>query len=164
QVPIKARAALHVGPILLRENSAADVALGAKPLEVDGIAKAVAARVMATAQGGQTLLTSEAGATLGDTPLKSHGYWRMKGIAAPLEVLEARAPDGELVEPLECANAYRVARSGDVWLPLREIKHRLPAERDAFVGRHDQLAVLARDLAGGGRLGSLPRRGRHGPT
>src|SRR5881394_2674160 len=73
-VPIKARAALHVGPVLLREKSPADVALGAKPLEVDGIAKAVAARVMATAQGGQTLLTAEAGAALRETPRKSHGY------------------------------------------------------------------------------------------
>ena len=164
EVPIKARAALHVGSISLRENSAADVALGAKPLEVDGIAKAVAARVMATAQGGQTLLTSEAGATLGDTPLKSHGYWRMKGIAAPLEVLEARAPEGELVEPLEGANAYRVARSGDVWLPLREIKHRLPAERDAFVGRHDQLVDLAERFAGGARLVSILGMGGSGKT
>ena len=44
-VPVKARAALHVGPVLLRENSPADVALGAKPLEVDGIAKAGGAEI-----------------------------------------------------------------------------------------------------------------------
>ncbi|HET7365869.1 MAG TPA: tetratricopeptide repeat protein [Burkholderiales bacterium] len=164
EVPIKARAALHVGPIVLRENSAADVALGAKPLEVDGIAKAVAARVMATAQGGQTLLTSEAGAALRDTPLKSHGYWRMKGIAEPLEVLEARPAAGEFVEPLEGASAYRVARSGEVWLPVREIKHRLPAERDAFVGRHDQLADLAARFAAGARLVSILGMGGSGKT
>ena len=52
--PLKARAGLHVGAVILRENSADDVARGAKPLEVDGIAKPTAARVMALAQGGQT--------------------------------------------------------------------------------------------------------------
>src|SRR5687767_10768432 len=58
-VPLKARAGLHVGTVQLRENSAADVALGAKPLEVDGIAKPTAARVMSVARGGQTLLTAD---------------------------------------------------------------------------------------------------------
>ena len=59
-VPLKARAGLHVGPVILRENSAEDVARGAKPLEVDGLAKPTAARVMSLARGGQTLLTPEA--------------------------------------------------------------------------------------------------------
>ena len=45
-VPLQARAGLHVGPVVLRENSAADVVRGAKPLEVDGLAKPIAARVM----------------------------------------------------------------------------------------------------------------------
>src|SRR5258705_2281982 len=56
-VPLKARTGLHVGVVTLRENSASDVARGAKPLEVDGIAKPLTARVMSVAQGGQTLLT-----------------------------------------------------------------------------------------------------------
>ena len=47
--PLRARAGLHVGPVMLRENSAADVALGAKPLEVEGVAKPLAARVMSLA-------------------------------------------------------------------------------------------------------------------
>ena len=55
QPPLLARAGLHVGAVLLRENTAADVARGAKPLEVDGLAKPTAARVMALARGGQTL-------------------------------------------------------------------------------------------------------------
>ena len=44
-VPLQARAGLHVGPVILRENHADDVARGAKPLEVDGLAKPTAARV-----------------------------------------------------------------------------------------------------------------------
>ena len=58
--PISARAGIHVGPVTLRENDSADVALGAKPLELDGLAKPIVARVMATALGGQTLLTQTA--------------------------------------------------------------------------------------------------------
>ena len=58
EVPLKARAGLHIGAVSLRQNSAADVALGAKLLEVEGIAKPVAARVMSVALGGQTLLTA----------------------------------------------------------------------------------------------------------
>ena len=46
--------------MILRENPAEDVARGAKPLEVDGLAKPTAARVMSLAHGGQTLLTPEA--------------------------------------------------------------------------------------------------------
>ena len=69
-IPLKARAGLHVGPVILRENSAEDVARGAKPLEVDGLAKPTAARVMSLAMGAQTLLTTEAREALGKTELK----------------------------------------------------------------------------------------------
>ncbi len=37
--PIAARAGLHVGPVMLRDNAPDDIARGAKPLEVEGIAK-----------------------------------------------------------------------------------------------------------------------------
>ena len=57
---LRARVGLHVGPVSLRANDAADIARGAKPFEVEGVAKPVAARVMALAAGGQTLLTAAA--------------------------------------------------------------------------------------------------------
>ena len=59
-VPLKARAGLHVGEVTMRETPAADVLLGAKPVEVDGVSKPIAARVMNTALGGQTLITAAA--------------------------------------------------------------------------------------------------------
>lgn len=59
-IALKARAGLHVGPVSLRENSPEDVAHGAKPLEVEGLAKPTAARVMAPARGWQTLISDEA--------------------------------------------------------------------------------------------------------
>ena len=45
-------------PVTLRENAPEDVARGAKPVEVEGLAKPLAARVMSLARGGQTLLTT----------------------------------------------------------------------------------------------------------
>ena len=53
-VPLKARAGLHVGPVILRENSAADVARGAKPLEVDGLAKPTAAASWRSLRAGRS--------------------------------------------------------------------------------------------------------------
>ena len=100
-VPLKARAGLHVGPIILRENSTADVVRGAKPLEVDGLAKPTAARVMSLARGGQTLLTSEAREYLGETSLKvaSHGHWMVKGVSEPIEIFEVGDPESLFVAP-----------------------------------------------------------------
>ncbi len=91
-MPLKARAGLHVGPVILRENNAEDVARGAKPLEVDGLAKPTAARVMSLARGGQTLLTLEAREALGETDLatQSHGHWIIKGVSTPIELVRGR--------------------------------------------------------------------------
>ena len=58
--PLRARAGIHTGPLRWRQNSAADVALGAKPADGVGIAKAMCARLMALAQGGQTLASPSA--------------------------------------------------------------------------------------------------------
>ena len=166
EVPINARAGLHVGPVILRDNSAADVALGAKPLEVDGIAKPTAARVMALALGGQTLLTASAREALGETKLRlqSHGHWAMKGIAEPMELFEIGAGDAPFAAPPEGEKGYRVVRHADLWLPVRNIKHGLPAERDAFVGRRESLAELGRRLQDGARLVSIIGIGGTGKT
>src|SRR5690349_5876726 len=43
--PIRARVGIHVGAVIERPIAASDVARGAKPLEIDGIAKPIAARV-----------------------------------------------------------------------------------------------------------------------
>src|SRR5438552_2689526 len=113
--PLKARAGVHVGPVILRENSPSDVARGAKPLEVEGTAKAVAARVMAIANGGQTLLSADARNALGGITqrVESHGHWRMKGIAEPIEVFEVGEADAPFAPPPDAAKGYRVVREGD---------------------------------------------------
>ena len=140
-VPLTARAGLHVGPVILRENAEADVARGAKPLEVDGLAKPTAARVMSIALPGQTLLTSQARDQLGKTSLKvvSHGHWMLKGISEPLELFEAGQPDGRFVAPADGDKVHRVVRVGDWWLPVREIPNNLPHQPTSFIGREREL-------------------------
>src|SRR5256884_2422517 len=164
--PLKARAGVHVGPVILRENSESDVARGAKPLEVEGTAKAVAARVMSIAGGGQTLLSADARSALGHAALRieSHGHWRMKGIAEPMELFEVGEPGAPFAPPPDAAKGYRVVREGDVWLPVRSIKHSLPAELDSFVGRREALAELARRLEAGARIVSVLGIGGTGKT
>jgi predicted ATPase/class 3 adenylate cyclase len=145
--PLKARAGLHVGPVLLRENSAADQALGAKPLEVEGLAKPTAARVMAVARGGQTLLTPEAREDLGRTALKtrSHGHWMIKGVPEPIELFEVGDEGTRFATPADGDKAYRVTRNGDWWMPVSEIPNNLPQQGNAFIGRErevDEMCAL----------------------
>lgn len=143
---LKARVGLHVGMASLRANSAADTLRGAPLFEVDGVALPIVARVMAAAQGGQTLLTAGAVQALiaSAVPLvKSHGHWRLKGISEPLELFEVGEPGAPLEPPPDSVKAYRVVRTRDEWVSARKIPNNLPAERDAFVGRTDALQTLA---------------------
>ena len=143
-VPLKARAGLHVGPVMLRENSPEDVARGAKPLEVDGLAKPTAARVMSLAQGGQTLLTSEAMAATGQTALQvySHGHWVMKGIAEPIELFELGPADHDFVAPPDADKVYRVVQVQGRWLAVKQIPNNLPQQATAFLGREREIREL----------------------
>ena len=164
--PLKARAGLHVGPVTLRENSPADIARGAKPVEVDGVAKSMAARVMSVALGGQILLSAPARQVLADggPHLQSHGHWRLKGIVEPVELFEAGNADTLFSPPPDADKAYRVVRRRDLWLPAREIRHNLPAERDGFIGRAKSLADLSRRIGAGARLVSVLGMGGTGKT
>jgi len=165
-VALKARAGLHVGAVILRANPPEDVAHGAKPLEVEGIAKPVAARVMSLALGGQTLLTPQAKAALGATSLRvqSHGYWRIKGIAEPVELFEAGDERAPFEPPPDSAKVYRVVQRDGLWMPVREVPRNLPAERDGFVGRELVLGQLAQRLDAGARLISVLGIGGTGKT
>ena len=169
-LPIKARAGIHVGPVTLRPNPAADVARGAKPIEVDGLALPIAARVMSIALGGQTLLSADARLALGvvataDSPrVQSHGHWRMQGVAEPVELFEIGESDAPFATPPDGAKVYRVVRQGELWQPMREVRHSVPAERDSFVGRSEALHALADKLDDGARLVSVLGVGGTGKT
>ena len=165
-VPLKARAGLHVGPVILRENAPDDVARGAKPLEVEGLAKPTAARVMALARGGQTLLSGGAREALGKAraQLESHGHWMLKGLTEPVELFEVGDPDApRSLQPPDGDKAYRVVRMGDRWLPVSQIPNNLPQQTTSFIGRERELAEV-RALLGTSRLVTLLGMGGFGKT
>ncbi|MFA1260279.1 putative peptide modification system cyclase [Xanthomonas axonopodis pv. fascicularis] len=94
-----ARQGLHVGEVLTWRNSDEAISIGAKPLEVEGLAKPTAARLMSMARAGQILLsavaeslTHRAARELGNRAdrllWKSHGRWRVKGMPTAMEIYE----------------------------------------------------------------------------
>ncbi len=118
-----ARVGIHLGEVVLRENAAEDVARGAKPLEVEGLAKAVAARVMSLAGDGRILLTRAAydvarRAAVGikeETSLRwaVHGRYRLAGVEDLVEVCEVAAAGGaELTRPPNSEKAHRADDHG----------------------------------------------------
>ncbi|MFN0182450.1 MAG: AAA family ATPase, partial [Aquabacterium sp.] len=167
--PLSARVGLHVAEVILTENAAADIARGAKPVEVDGLAKPTTARIMALATGRQTLLSDAARTALAaqdaDGEIRSHGHYRLKGLAEPMELFEAGLPgESPFTPPPDSAKAYRVVRSGAHWRPARDVPHVLPAELDAFVGRSQELQALAQRLDDGERLLTVLGMGGTGKT
>ena len=112
------RVGIHLGEVVLRENSPEDVARGAKPLEVEGLAKAIAARVMSLAGDGRILLTRAAydfarRAAVGmkdEAPLRwaVHGRYRLAGVEDLVEVCEvAEAGGADLTRPPDSEKAHR---------------------------------------------------------
>jgi TolB-like protein len=112
------RVGIHLGEVVLRENSSEDVARGAKPLEVEGLAKAIAARVMSLAGNGRILLTRTAfdfarRAAVGveeEAPLRwaVHGRYRLAGVEDLVEVCEVAEPaEAELTPPPSSEKAHR---------------------------------------------------------
>jgi len=166
---VVARVGLHVGAVTLRHNAPEDVARGAKPVEVEGLAKPFAARIMSLARGGQVLLSGSAAAVLGDalpagTEIASHGHYRLKGIDAPVEVFELGIAGSVLAPPQDTDRVYRVVHAGETWRPLREVRHNLVPERDAFIGRSAELRDLAHRLDAGSRLITVLGPGGTGKT
>lgn len=99
EVRLAARAGIHLGEVMLRRNRPDDVARGAKPLEVEGIAKPMAARFMSLAGARQTLLTRSAFDLARRSALDeerwdesltwlAHGEYLLKGVDDPVEVFE----------------------------------------------------------------------------
>lgn len=121
---LQARAGLHVGEVLTWRNSDEAVRVGAKPLEVEGLAKPMAGRLMAMARPGQILLSSvaeplahRAARELGERGQqllwKSHGRWRFKGVPSVQEVHEVGEPG---VAPLRAPpNTPKAWRDLPLW-------------------------------------------------
>ncbi|MGY0800040.1 putative peptide modification system cyclase [Lysobacter sp. A286] len=118
-VVLEARTGLHVGEVLSWRNSDEAVSMGAKPVEVEGLAKPMAARLMTMARPGQILLsataeslTHRAARELGERGKRlswqSHGRWRFKGVSKSQEVFEVgEAGLAPLRSPCSSAKAWR---------------------------------------------------------
>jgi putative peptide modification system cyclase len=103
-IRLQARVGMHVGEVMTWVNPPQAVAAGAKPLEVEGLAKPVAARLMSLALPGQILLSGmaqslahRAQGELGERSRKLrwlvHGRYRFKGVPAPMLVHEVGETD-----------------------------------------------------------------------
>ena len=162
----RARVGVHVGSVTVIENSNVDTLNGAPRFEVYGVAVSIAARVMAAAQGGQTLLTASAVDEMGPTAARTWrlGHWRFKGIDEPVELF-AIGDSGSLHEPPpDSGKAYRVVTTADGWAPARQIRNNLPVDRDSFVGRIGTIAALSQLLDQHARLVTLLGIGGIGKT
>jgi putative peptide modification system cyclase len=102
-LPLSARIGIHVGDVVLWRNAAVDVARGAKPVEIEGLVKPIAARLMSLALPGQILLSGIAHtlALRAQNELKAgavepkwfaHGRYLFKGVAEPMTVFEIGEP------------------------------------------------------------------------
>ncbi len=110
---------------MLRRNPPQDVARGAKPLEVEGLAKPTAARLMSVAGGRQTLMTQAAfdlarrsavGSAEGAESLQwlAHGSYLFKGVEEPVEVFEVGVEGvAPLAAPAELGEGDPGGRRGD---------------------------------------------------
>jgi putative peptide modification system cyclase len=119
QQPIQARIGIHVGDVMTWENAPDQIAAGAKPLEVEGFAKPVAARLMGLAMPGQILLSGMAQSLaqraqleLGDRGQRLrwlvHGRYTFKGVPAPMLVHEVGDPEfSPLRAPPSTQKAWR---------------------------------------------------------
>ena len=152
------RVGIHLGEVVLRANAPEDVARGAKPLEVEGLAKAIAARVMSLAGSGRILLTRAAYdfarraavGTKDEAPLRwaVHGRYRLAGVEDPVEVCEVAGPQGPGLTPPP--NSEKAQRADDESTPAESLNaasappladaHAVPAVRTELL-----LAVLAFD-------------------
>ena len=133
-VALLARSGLHVGEVLTWRNSDAAVSFGAKPLEVEGLAKPMAGRLMTLARPGQILLSATAEPLAhraarelgerGDQLLwKSWGRWRLKGVPQAQDIYEVGEPG---IAPLRPPQQVR----GKAWrdIPLWRRPAALAAE------------------------------------
>ncbi|MEO8003023.1 MAG: putative peptide modification system cyclase [Arenimonas sp.] len=119
QQAIQARIGIHVGDVMTWENAPDQIAAGAKPLEVEGFAKPVAARLMGLAMPGQILLSGMAQSLaqraqleLGERGQKLrwilHGRYTFKGVPAPMLVHEVGDPEfSPLRAPASTQKAWR---------------------------------------------------------
>lgn len=168
ETQISARIGIHHDVVMTRTNPPEAIARGAKALEVEGLGKAICARICALASGGQTLLSGDAfrraqyagGSALDQAQQLrwlSHGLYALKGIDDPVLIHEVghvdhaplRAPgDAEKSRALRDDNLLTGWRAGagqtvpgrDDWILERKLGE--GGFGDAWLARHQSSGAL----------------------
>lgn len=116
---LKARIGIHWGEVVMKYNDKKYVEKGAKRIEVEGMAKPVAARIMSLARGGQTLLSHDARRcsefrhtffTPKNLRYKCLGKYSLKGVKNPMTVHAVGVYDADFELPDENDKVKRVAK------------------------------------------------------
>lgn len=174
---LRARIGIHVGEVMAWQNSAEDIARGAKPIEVEGLAKPVAARLMGLALPGQVLMSATAFGlaqrahdeleSAGFLPQwRRHGDYTLKGVPESVTVHEVgeidiaplRAPSvggkAQRVVPLWRRPFMLVAEFAVVLLVLVLFAwdYLRPTQAIAFAARDWVVMSQVRNLTGDERL------------
>ena len=129
-IELACRVAIHLGEVVLIETPPDDIARGAKPLEIEGLARPIAGRLMSLARGGQTLLSAAAfdlarRSSVGTAPQDTlrwmaHGEYLLAGAHAPIAVYEVGVEDSApLQAPIDGQDARRAAGDQTIlgWRP-----------------------------------------------
>ncbi len=155
--PLAARVGIHLGEVLVRRNRPADIARGAKPIEVEGLAKPMTGRLMDLAGGRQTLMTraafdlarrSAVDETVQAEKLRwlAHGRYAFRGIEEPIEIFEVGAEGNALLEPPAGTKKATPVLSEDVVLGWR------PAPGLVMPGRNHWMIVKKLGAGGFGEV------------
>ncbi|MCH8980108.1 MAG: tetratricopeptide repeat protein, partial [Armatimonadetes bacterium] len=122
---LAARVGIHLGEVVLRENPPEALKRGARPVEMEGLAVSIVARVMSLAGGAQTLMTRApfdlarrgavgAGEVADDIRWLEHGPYLFKGVSETMTVCEVgREGCAPLTPPPNSEKAERDIAPGD---------------------------------------------------
>ena len=114
---LNARIGIHWGPVVEVKQRELDVVVGAKPIELEGITKNIAARTMSICMAGQVLLTRDAFAlvrsrsnsmTPRDTRFSCVGLYKMQGVRDLRVIYAVGCNIGHLQPPPGNAKVTRV--------------------------------------------------------
>jgi len=132
KIPLKtrlqARIGLHLGDVIEVTQHELEIMGGAKPIELEGIAKNTAARIMSLCGPQQILLSHEAYQALRfknhnpEIRLELMGLYSLKGISAPQRVYAAGSSTQALTPPQGHSKALRLGGPKKVKAHLRHLR------------------------------------------
>ncbi len=121
---VATRVGIHLGEVVVRNNTDEDIARGANEVEVEGFAKPFTSRLMALAVGKQTLLSHSVfdvarraavglESEYGELRWVAHGSYLLKGVEDPVDVFEVGVEGvGPLTAPPGSEKAIRAPAKG----------------------------------------------------